>query len=165
MPEQDPLAQLRGIHLPDAISAWPPAPGWWLLAFMTLAVLAFGLYQLIQWRRRNHYRRQAIAQLTKLTQPNVPSNYLQQLNQLLKQTALCAYPAADIAGLSGEAWLSFLDSSGKTQAFSQGAGRVLLTGPYAANSGVADSAALQQLAGQWIKQHRRRYHSTAEVIS
>ena len=28
----DPLAGLRGYHLPEAVSWWPPGPGWWLLA-------------------------------------------------------------------------------------------------------------------------------------
>ncbi len=37
----DPLAQLRDIHLPDPISWWPPAPGWWVLAVVVLALLFF----------------------------------------------------------------------------------------------------------------------------
>ena len=32
METEDPLSQLADIHLPEAVSAWPPAVGWWLLA-------------------------------------------------------------------------------------------------------------------------------------
>ena len=49
MQEQDPLAQLRDIHLPEAISVWPPAPGWWVLFIGIIALLATLAYY---WR--NH---------------------------------------------------------------------------------------------------------------
>ncbi|MDP7406676.1 MAG: DUF4381 domain-containing protein, partial [SAR324 cluster bacterium] len=31
---QDPLAALRDVHLPPAVSWWPPAPGWWIIFFI-----------------------------------------------------------------------------------------------------------------------------------
>ena len=49
---QDPLAQLRDIHLPDTGGFWPPAPGWWLLALLSLTALALAV---LWWRR--HLRR------------------------------------------------------------------------------------------------------------
>ena len=36
----DPLAQLRGLHLPAAIGPWPPAPGWWMPAAVVVMLLA-----------------------------------------------------------------------------------------------------------------------------
>ncbi len=157
--QQDPLAQLRDIHLPEAISAWPPAPGWWILTAVLLALLATGIYQLIKKLRRNRYRRQALKQLLTLEQyREQPSIYLAQLNQLLKQTALAANTTMNVAGLTGQQWLAFLDSSGKTTHFQLGAGNILLQGPYSADLSSAKLSPdaiteLHTIARQWIKHH------------
>ena len=45
----NPLDQLEPLIAPPAISAWPPAPGWWLLPIV-LAALLWGLWRL--WQRR-----------------------------------------------------------------------------------------------------------------
>ena len=44
----NPLDQLRDIHLPEPISWWPPAPGWWILAVASCALLAWILKYLHQ---------------------------------------------------------------------------------------------------------------------
>jgi len=36
---QNPLDMLRDIHLPGEVSAWPPAPGWWILAILSIAFI------------------------------------------------------------------------------------------------------------------------------
>lgn len=51
MNPQDPLSQLRDIHLPATGGFWPPAPGWWLLALILLLSLA-GLCWLLHRRHR-----------------------------------------------------------------------------------------------------------------
>lgn len=164
MLNQDPLAQLRDIHLPAAVSAWPPAPGWWLLALIVLAVVVFAVIALRGFVRRNRYRRLAQKQLTAITSrlthkqsgsaTDQTVEYLQQLNQLLKQTALAANSDQPIAGLHGSQWLQFLDRWGDTTDFSQGAGKVLLEGPYSVCADPVDLPALNQIARRWIKQHK-----------
>ncbi len=154
MPEQDPLAQLRDIHLPEAISVWPPAPGWWIAGLFVFLLLFLVGRLIYRSMNRNRYRTLAVKQLADLKQySEQPSLYLQHFNQLLKQTALAAKPTIDIAGLSGTEWLRFLDVSGKTTQFSQGAGQVLNNGPYAPSTPELDLEALQHLGTQWITRH------------
>lgn len=154
MPEQDPLAQLRDIHLPEAVSAWPPAPGWWLLAILLTLLLLTAVHKFKQHRQHKRYRKLALQQLDAMhSLQEQPEHYVQQLNQLLKRTALAAKPAASIAALSGDKWLAFLDHSGKTTEFSGGQGQVLAQGPYSPSLPDINLQSLQALARHWIKHH------------
>jgi hypothetical protein len=35
----NPELPLRDIHLPEAITWWPPAPGWWISAVLAIAII------------------------------------------------------------------------------------------------------------------------------
>jgi hypothetical protein len=155
MQGQDPLAQLRDIHLPDPVGFWPLAPGWWLLSLLIiLAVIAIGYY-LRKRFIRNRYRRQALAHFNNLKlQQLSPQEQLQQINYLLKQTAQAAHSEIDVANLSGKKWLGFLDQSGNTSDFSNGVGQVLEEGPYKPTTTDFNSSELLTLTQRWIKQHR-----------
>lgn len=157
MPNQDPLAQLRDIHLPEAVGFWPPAPGWWIMALMVIALLVAALTYAYRYYCRNRYRRlalKALADLQAYLDNNDYCGYLQQLNRLLKQTALAAGHRVDIASLSGQAWLALLDKSANTKDFSHGVGHILLDGPYAKKPENVDITELHQLSRRWIKRHR-----------
>ena len=153
----NPLDQLRDIHLPDAVSYWPLAPGWWIVAAIattTIAVTAVIIYRRYQ---RNAYRREAATMLATISQLRLDGDqtqYLQQLNHLLKQTALTVDKRDLISSLSGQSWLEFLDRSSKTSAFTEGVGRILADGPYQPSVKEDDLSALHQLAEQWIREHQ-----------
>lgn len=156
---RDPLAQLRDIHLPDPVGYWPPAPGWWLLLLLGLLAITYGLYRVLRQRRRNRYRRLALAELRGLAGgDDNPGHYLQALNAVLKRAALAAPDAPPVAGLYGARWLQFLDQTGNTRAFADGAGRLLLDGPYRPGPpGGPDKqrlVELRELAEHWVKHHR-----------
>jgi len=149
---QDPLAQLKEIHLPEAVGLWPLAPGWWIVLLLVLAALLTTALWLRRRRRASAYRGAALAALSRLERSDA-SHYLQQLNLLLKQTALAAGSEQHVASLSGEPWLQFLDLSLGDNSFSCGAGAVLASGPYTAQT-TFDSDALEALAQRWIKHHK-----------
>ena len=68
---------------------------------------------------------------------------------LIRRTCLARYPRADVAGLTGEAWLAFLDETGRTREFSTGAGRVLVSAPYQ-NRADTDVDALVGVTTKWL---------------
>ena len=55
---QDNLPQLRDIHLPDGVSAWPPAYGWFVLA--GALILTIVLIRLTLVLRRKSKKRYAL---------------------------------------------------------------------------------------------------------
>ena len=102
----DPLAQLKDIHLPQAVSAWPPSLAWWLaLGLFVIAIFAV-VYVLYQYRLHGRLSRQALVQLSQLQQQSCTVN---ELHLLLKQICLAAFPRSEVASLHGPAWLTFLD--------------------------------------------------------
>lgn len=97
---------LKPLHLPPDVSAWPPAPGWWIL----LTLIVIGLY--VGWRywRRNRQKqapkRWLEHQLQTLFQQNLGAHQTAQAaNRLLRRWALSQ---GATPGLQGEAWLAFL---------------------------------------------------------
>lgn len=125
---------LRDLHPPDPVGWWPPAPGWWLL----LLFLAGGLVWLARWylhrRSRNAARRYALRKLEaycdEYGQHGDAVRLGSQLSGLLRRTMLAYAPRADIAGLTGEEWLAWLDRDLEKPHFSEGDGRPLVEWPY-----------------------------------
>ena len=165
----DPLAALRDIHEPAMIAGWPPAPGWWVLAVIGVALLVSLVVWLLKRHAANRYRREALKELETLqaSWQSARDNqvYLQDLQTLLKRVALTRFDREAVAGLTGEAWVQFLDRSGGSRSFSMGAAEVLIDGNYRPASELSDDidvAALQTAARDWIKYHDPR-HLTGEA--
>lgn len=173
MEAEDPLSQLADIHLPQDVAFWPPAPGWWLLAALLLAALAwFAWRRFRQWqeaRRLGH----ALAELESAmgtfrtaadgdARNHAGLQLLYRLNSLLKRVALARHPAAGVAALTGRAWLDYLDAHGGGGAFAAGEGQVLAEGEYRPHFD-ADAEALAALVRHWIEVQYREPATPAGV--
>ena len=164
MESEDPLSQLADIHLPDPVSTWPLAPGWWLvIALMVVGLcwLAIRLFRRAVLNKRlqaaqneleksvQTYRETANLKGSDLNKAGL--DYLYSVNAVLNRVALYTSPnqSHQIAKLSGQIWLEYLDQSYGGNAFTDGPGKVLAEGQYRPIfSGEVE--ALYTLTQEWI---------------
>jgi hypothetical protein len=138
------LDNLREIVLPPPVPWWPLAPGWWLLfAAIALAALAFAFRLFRRWRA-NAYRRAALRELA--VAGDVPA-----IAEILKRTALVAYPRKDVAALSGAAWLAWLAETGGRPVPATVAERLTL-GVFT-NHDDSNIGEVPAFAADWIRSH------------
>ena len=164
-----PALVLRDIHLPGAPSLWPPAPGWWLLAALLIALFTWGIPALLRRRRLRQQRERLLAMLAALQNELAVERSprpLAQIGELLRRLALLRYPRSEVAALSGGAWLRFLDDTGGEGGFSDGPGRVLADGPYRRKLPADfDADAFAALVRGWVEknaQHAWRQEDEAD---
>lgn len=145
---------LRDIHLPEPVSWWPPAPGWWLLLALAAAAIALAIWLRRRPRRRTAPRRLALRELQQIraayAQHGDPRRLVRELSVLLRRSAISLFPRAETAGLTGEAWLGFLDRVLGDGRFSHGVGRELLSAPYRRAAEI-DAEALLALCQEWVE--------------
>jgi hypothetical protein len=145
------LDRLHDIVLRPPISWWPPALGWHVVAAIALWLAAVGVVRAVSRHRANAYRRAALRELAALER----TNRWEELPALLKRVALAAYPREEVASLSGDAWLRFLDRTAGTPGFGRVAGEHLLQLAYAGAEGATglDSRVLVASVSRWITRH------------
>ena len=155
-PMANAMLQLKDIHLPSAPGAWPPAPGWWLLAIAVFALLFWAGRWLVHYQKRRKLQRMVIAELDRLQRPansEQLSQWLAEISVLLRRVAMMRYPRKEVADLAGEKWTAFLDRHGGNGRYTNGVGRVLAEGPYARRNDVeeVDIDALLSLVREWLR--------------
>ena len=159
----DALAGLADVATPEPVSWMPQTWGWGLLA---IVVLSIGMWSVVHWRRRreaNRYRVDALEALATLDAlldgPASRGRALAAIPELMKRTALAAWPRTEVASLSGTAWAQFLRDHGGTAALSGPAGRLIADAEYHAPESLAamsaeDAHRCASAARAWIKGHR-----------
>ncbi|ATF10379.1 DUF4381 domain-containing protein [Candidatus Enterovibrio altilux] len=93
---------LADIHLQNAPGIWPLAWGWWLVITVTLSVIIFFIIWYQMHTKKTCAQKEALQTLNSLTS-------LADINSLLKRAALSYFDREHVAGLTGNAWIHFLD--------------------------------------------------------
>ncbi len=145
---------LRDIHLPPEIGFWPPALGWWLLAFSILLLLAWWVHRM--WRQSTGSGNQLLSPAWRELE-RIETHYrddqaalIKALSVLLRRVAMTHYGRSKTAGLTGDAWLQLLDE-GKHRGVFAGRFRQALTEmPYQA-AGQANVGELLAEVRHWLK--------------
>jgi hypothetical protein len=142
---------LRDIHLPDPIGWWPPAIGWWIVSAAAVLLIA-AVTWLVRRQRRITVTKLALRELDALQMDSSTgmTEKLRRLSVLLRRAGMSAFPRQEVAGLTGEAWLEWLDRPLGEPRFSRGVGRALLDAPYRP-VGDADMDSLMTLCRDWLK--------------
>ena len=160
-PEELPL---RDLHLPDITGWWPLAPGWWFL----IALVVFGLGLLVRrayrnWRH-NGPRRLALRRLAAINgefEGGMSAAALgKELSELTRRAMLAYSPRQEVAGLTGDEWLEWLDQGLEDSPFSKGAGKILESLPYVNSQAVDDETDVRGL----IDAVRRRLQQPLQEV-
>lgn len=143
---------LKDIHLPDEITWWPLAIGWWLLIVLVIVAIV-GSYVLYKRLTRQTATKQAKAILLAI-RANDSNDILLTIKELsvcLRRVAMSVDSREKVAGLVGDVWLDYLDESMDDAPFKTGIGRLLVDAPYQPLiDGDVDINALINLCDTWV---------------
>lgn len=144
----DNLPELRDIHMPESVSIFPPAYGWWVILGTIAAI--FILVELILIIRRKSKKLYAMRLLKSISSTN-PILAAAQMSEILRR--ICVFKYKKAIPLFGKEWISFLNAhcshkiSGKTA-------ELLLNAPYVSTDtktyNQEDVDALHLFCKEWI---------------
>lgn len=151
------------ISLPQPVSYWPQTIGWYILFGLLFLAAAWMGYRRYRYHKTNKYRRWALTKLDDiervLKQDWGKEKTLSEIPVLVKRTALHCFPRENIASLSGDDWLRFLDTSYGGTDFHSGPGKILEQTAYRNAQQLEqykkeDIQQLIDVVRRWIKKHR-----------
>ncbi len=147
------LAQLKGLHLPEPISWWPFATGWWIVIAVCLMLIIFASYWVIS--RRGRLQKSVLAELYNLPSDD-PIQFVSELSALLRRVAIYRFGEShSVRNLSGEKWADFLNQGDK--GIDMSLANIIANAPYSNKiSNDFDIEKLRQGAEGWIIQQLKR---------
>ena len=147
------LDLMHEIVVPEDVAWIPQTPGWWVLLAWLAAVSILIVIAIVRHRRRNRYRREALASLDAIAASGELSaaKSAQSVAEIIKRTALVAYPRDRVASLYGGEWAKFLRESSRNDRQVSEAAEALANAAYRRD---ADGQALIRPARRWVRVHR-----------
>ena len=123
--------KIQEIALPESVGWWPLAPAWYVLLGVALLMVLIGAWRALRLYFRNRYRREILAELERLRADCAQNPlFLTRLPVLLKAAALDSFPRREVAALSGDRWISFIEERFASSRFPPEVGRRLLSVSY-----------------------------------
>ena len=156
MPSAFEQLPLQDIHLPDPVSWWPPAWGWWLL-LAALLLTPIAVWTARVWLRprlrTRKLRRAAEREFECIVARHrrVPDDglLLQDVSMWLRRVAISAHGRA-VGGRTGHEWIQWLDAHSKRPVFEASLGQMLTQAPYRGTTKV-DPAPLLAACRIWVR--------------
>lgn len=105
------LEQLRDIHLPDGVSWWPLAIGWWIAIAIIMAVIVLLIAKTIMQQRRKRFAIYALVELKQIKHEN-DKDWLIQTHQIMRRASLCYFPKSQVASMDTKHWIILLYQTG-----------------------------------------------------
>jgi hypothetical protein len=140
---------------PAPISWLPQTEGWVWLGVAIAALLGYRTWQALRHWYRNRYRREAAARLQRLAAGSATAPVqVAEVNRLLKLTALAAFSRQQVARLSGQDWVDFLNRQCPAPPFSAEHGNLLALAPYTGD--VLEAGRCNELVDAclaWVMEH------------
>ena len=118
------LPEIRDIHIPDGVSAFPLAYGWWVL--LGGIIVCFLLYKFIKFILNTSKKHYSLKKLEKITTDN-PVNTAIEVSELLRRICVVKYKQA--TAFYGKDWLNFLEKH-SSRKLSTKAAELLVFAPF-----------------------------------
>ncbi len=126
--------KLNDIKLPDGVSWWPLALGWWILVLVVLVCVGLIYFKYFYSSKKSkliEYARGVLSEEYALWQRQGNGLiFVQAISVLFRRIALSFTERNQVASLIGKRWLERLDIGLDGKPFELGPGKILQHGPY-----------------------------------
>jgi len=147
---------LRDIHLPDSVSWWPLAIGWWLLPLLVV-LISFSVYKFVKYKKKNKkiaYKKIAFNEFNSLRAQyknnENSAELIRDISALLRRIALSYLPRENVASLTGSQWIEQLNHLCSQEIFTNEIASQLENAPYMPQSNF-DNKKLLATCESWIQ--------------
>lgn len=142
------------------LDIFPLAPGWYILLLL-IGIAAYALWRYL--KKKDDAQIKLVTASAQAVYDNYNSHkdkvrYLQEANILLRQVAIAKYGRSQIANLSGDAWINFLNKASRKN-FNKEQQQLLSEGAYSAQAD-GDIKKLHKQITQWIEYQYRKGKKT-----
>ena len=118
------LPEIHDIYIPESVSVFPLAYGWWVIFAITVGSVFF--IKFILWSIKTSKRIYALKKLKKI-EASEPIDAAIQMSELLRR--ICAYKYKEASALYGKEWIAFLNNHCSVH-LSEEASKLLVFAPF-----------------------------------